>query len=426
MKSSFVTKGLTLLAFLAVVAYFGSSVFQYFIDPLTTTVAYRFHSEEAITVSGYLIREEVALDGVDSQLVYPTREEGEKVSRGGRVAVVYHNAQAMEAARETERLQLQLEQLEYAGSVLSGAQVAMKLDDNILEDIRTLRQQVVRGDLEEARSQAGNLRTLVVRRDFAHSATGEEDLENQAAQLRQRINSLSATAANGRTSITTKQSGYFSALVDGYEQVLTPNRLQELTPSKLESVTPSGAGSNVGKVITGEDWYFAASVPASRLEGVEPGDRVALRFISGLDRDLEMTVYLISDEEEGKRVVVLQSDRYLPLTTLLRHQTAQLILQTYDGIRVPKNAVRVAATTIEGEDGTQTEDRFTGVYCRVGMSARLKPVTVLFEGEDYYLVAPDQEILARYPEQGQSTRLLRSGDEVVITARDLYDGKAVG
>ena len=133
----------------------------------------------------------------------------------------------------------------------------------------------------------------------------------------------------------------------------------------------------------------------------------------------------VPDGEGGRAAVVLRSDEYLSLTTLLRHQTAQLIVRTYEGIRVPKNAVRVVEEAGEGEDGTQEVSRRTAVYCRVGRLARQKPVTVLYEGEDYYLVEPDQETLSRYVESAQNIRTLRAGDEGVITAGELYDGKVL-
>ena len=117
MKSNFVTRTISVAVFLLVTFYFGARVLSYFLDPLTTTAAYRYRGEEGATVSGYLIREETVLDNVDSDMVYQPREEGEKISKGGRVAVIYHNAQALEAARQLEDLEAQLYQLEYAGSL---------------------------------------------------------------------------------------------------------------------------------------------------------------------------------------------------------------------------------------------------------------------------------------------------------------------
>ena len=146
---------------------------------------------------------------------------------------------------------------------------------------------------------------------------------------------------------------------------------------------------------------------------------------SGLDREIEMTVERIGDEEGGERLVVLSCDEYLSITTLLRHQNAQVIFHSYTGIRVPTGAVRVVTETIPGSDGEDTEISSTAVYCRMGRLARLKPVEVLYQGEDYYLVQPDEDALSGMAESARESRLLRSGDEVIISASDLYDGKVI-
>ena len=425
MKGNFVTRTISILGLLLVTLYFGVRFFQYFMDPLTTTAAYRFQSEESFLVTGYLIRQETVLPSVDSTMVYLPREEGERVSKGGQVATLYHNAQALEAAMEMEDLTLQLERLEYAASLFSGAQAVRRLDENILSGIYDLRRQMVLGDLTDACLQAASLRTLSIRRDYAYSATGSADLAGQVDGLRQRLNALAATANSGRTFVTAKETGWYSALVDGYETTLTPESLEELTPSALASAAPeSGLSSNVGKLITGETWYFAANLPSAEAETLRAGDRVSVRFANGLERNMEMRVRSISGEEDGQRTLVLESREYLALTTLLRHQTAQVIRRTYEGIRVPKNAVRVETRTVgDGEEAQEVS--FTGVYCRMARLASLKPVRVLYEGEDYYLVAPDEEILDQFYSSVRVSRTLRGGDEVIITARDLYDGKVV-
>ena len=116
---------------------------------------------------------------------------------------------------------------------------------------------------------------------------------------------------------------------------------------------------------------------------------------------------------------MFRGDTYLPQLTLLRKQSAQLVVDSVEGIRVPKDALRIRTTEAEGEDGTITETKTLGVYCVVGMEARFKPVEMLYSGDGFALVR------AAAPEDRESLRL-RSGDEVIISAKDLYDGKVVG
>ena len=68
----------------------------------------------------------------------------------------------------------------------------------------------------------------------------------------------------------------------------------------------------------------------------------------------------------------------------------------------------------------------TCVYCLWGDTARLKPVKVLWQEEEYILVAPDEESLKEFPsEQTRESRRLRAGDQVITAAAELYDGKVV-
>ena len=118
-EKNFVTRAIAIVAFLAVMVYFGVSIAGYLIDPLTTTRAYYYQSDDAVIVSGYVIRdEEVLSDSSSTGLLYITRDEGERVSKGKSVATVYHSQEALDQAERLEELQLQLEQLQYAQSGL--------------------------------------------------------------------------------------------------------------------------------------------------------------------------------------------------------------------------------------------------------------------------------------------------------------------
>jgi len=113
----------------------------------------------------------------------------------------------------------------------------------------------------------------------------------------------------------------------------------------------------------------------------------------------------VSAEENGQAAVVLSCRKYLAQTTLLRHQAADVVLHTYEGLRVPSNALRVSETGV------------TGVYCVDGENASFRPVELLYQGENYALVKP--------AEGASDTRTLRVGDEVIATAGELFDGKVI-
>ena len=117
-------------------------------------------------------------------------------------------------------------------------------------------------------------------------------------------------------------------------------------------------------------------------------------------------------------MVVFEGKTYLSRLTLLRQQSAQVVWDSTEGIRVPKEALRMEKVTVNSEGERVTEEA-TGVYCVVGMEARFKPVEVVYNGSSFLLVR------SAAPEDRENLRL-RPGDEVIITANGLYDGKVVG
>ena len=233
---------------------------------------------------------------------------------------------------------------------------------------------------------------------------------------------------------TAAKAGLFSSLVDGYESVLNPDMARELTPSSYRQIAPAGSTGGVGKIVYGYKWYFVTVMKNEDIRNLEVGDAITLRFQKGLDRDIEMKVDTISASEDGERVVLFVAEKYLNLSTLLRSQNAQVIFKSYSGIRVPRSTVRVEQVPVTDEDGnpvlepdgSERTQPVTCVYSLWGVYARRKPVTVLWQEEEYILVVPDDAYLSSMTSSdAREGRRLRAGDQVITAAADLYDGKVI-
>ena len=387
----------------AVVIYFAVQGYQYFSDPINTTLVYLSVEEETVDVNGYLIRDEETFRS-DAGTLSHSLSEGERVGRNQTMAVAYPDSGALNRVEQLNALQLQLEQLSFSLVSYLDPDAALKLDSSITSDLLSLRRMVASGEYSRAEEEVASLKGAILKRDYT-SASQEEieaaikDTETQISQLE---NSLNGTA------ITAPEGGIYSAACDGYESVLTPELLDELIPSALDGVKPveSDSAANVGKLIYGDTWYYAANITDAQAEQLGGRSSVTLRLAKGLDEDMTMKVVSISRSENGKRTLLLSSDKYIARTTQLRHQMGTLVLRTYEGLRMPSNALRVS------------EDGVTGVYCLLGVRAKFKPVQVVFQGDGYMLVkavADDSE-----------SSMLRRGDQVIVTAAELYDGKVVG
>ena len=410
---------------LGLLAYFGLQGYLYFSDPLTTTLAYTYQVEESVSLSGYVVRQEQVLEDDGGGLLRLRREEGERVSRGGAVASVYADQSSLDRQAEISTLESRVEQLQYAQDAAGSSEVSMKLDAQILQNILEYRRCLTADRMAKAETYGSQLRALVLKRDYTYSEN--EDLSGQIEALQAQIKELKTQAAGSVRTVTAPVSGLYSAVVDGYETVLTPESLSDMTPSQLSAVrADSTVSSGVGKLILGDSWYYAASISAADAEELQEasdalkkaGKSLTLRFAKSVERDLPVTVSRIGPEENGRCVVVFEGKTYLSRLTLLRQQSAQVVWDSTEGIRVPKEALRMEKVTVNSEGQRVTEEA-TGVYCVVGMEARFKPVEVVYNGSSFLLVR------SAAPEDRENLRL-RPGDEVIITANGLYDGKVVG
>ena len=417
-NSSFGTKCLLLAVTLGVLAYFGIQGLQYLGDPLTTTLAYNYQVEEGMDLSGYVVRREQVLADEASGLLRLQRSEGEKVGAGGTVALVYADQASLDRQREIDELSGRIEQLQFAQEASLGSEVSLKLDAQIMRSLLDYRAELAAGRLDNAEEHETELKSLVLKRDYTYSDT--EDLSGQIAELQSQLKELKAQAASSVRAVKAPVSGVYSAVVDGYETVLTPGLLADMTPSQLNAVqTDETLTSQTGKLILGDSWYYAVTMSADQAKALrDSGGTMTLRFAKGVEQDQTVTLYAVGPEEQGRVVVTFRGEYNMAQVTLLRRQSAQLIWRTVAGIRVPNEALRAANTKVD-QEGNRTTVESLGVYCVVGMEARFKPVEVLYSGDGFVLVrstaASDQESLR-----------LRPGDEIIISAKDLYDGKVVG
>lgn len=400
-KTSPLMKILPIAVLAAVLFYFAVQLYNYLSDPVSTTLVTEGQAEDTIALNGWLLRDEEVLPA-QSGTLSRERQEGDRVGVGQVLATVYADDGALQTVSQIETLELQLQQLQFALTSYLDPDAALKLDTSITGDILTLRQTLTGGDYTAADSDIAQLKAAVLKRD--HPYTSQEEIETEIKAVEGQISSLKASLS-GAATVTAKAAGTYSAVCDGYETVLTTAFLEDVTPGKLARLQPTGTESSMGKLIYGDTWYYVVSLPEEQAAQLKALGTVTLRFAKGFDQNLRMQVTDVSAAENGQAAVTLSCRKYLAQTTLLRHQAADVILRTYEGLRVPSNALRVS------------EEGVTGVYCLDGVTAAFRPVTVLYQGQGYALVRP--------ADGAADTRMLRAGDEVIASAGALHDGKVI-
>ena len=409
---------LVMVIFAAVLCiYFGAYVFDTFNDPYTTTFTYEYTHSESAQANGVLIRQEQVLQA-EAGIVELQCGEGEKLGVGQTAAYVYRDAQAQQDSARLEALESEIAVLESVLTMGAGVDSAAQMDEQVLACVVDLRSAAAAQDFTEMDELVRDVKSHVIQRGVTYSeGVTVADLKNRLSQLRSDYKSQSSAFSGTYSRVKAKASGTFSALVDGLEDVLTPKSAMELTPSALDSILKAGAGhlDAVGKLITSNRWYFAANLPEEVAETLKVGGSALLRFSGDFRQDVPMRVERLSGAEDGQVCAVFSTDRYLGQTTLLRFQSAELIFNSYAGLRIPKQALHMEKyTTTDEQTGQTTEHQMLGVYVLMAGRAEFKQVKVVTESQDFYVVNAVDATAAD---------TLRAGDEVIVRAVGLYDGK---
>lgn len=384
----------------AITAYFGYNVVSSLYAPLMTTTVTQYEAGAGCYATGFVVRqEELIYSDYDTTVI--TCSEGLHVSASDVVAVGYLSEDAKTRQARIDELSSQIEQLEYAWNAATSAADQAALDAQIETSLEQFVRYLSRRDMNSLDALSSELKGSVLRRMSGES--NSQSMRDKIDAFRAELDTLRQQAASDTSQIHAGAAGTFSTLVDGYEYVLTPSILDTISVQEFDVLEPDEPDETaIGKLCTGMRWYFACSLPAAELRDVHEGDRVTLTFARDYYQPVSMRVYRVGSNEGGYRMLVLSSDTALQNVTMLRKQSADVVFATYNGLRVPKDAVRV-------------ENGQTGVYVLEGTMAKWKAITILHDTGESYIVEMDKT----------STGNLWPGDELIINAKNLYNGKVV-
>jgi len=408
----------------AILLYFFGAAWRSLHDPYPTTQIYEYTVDDTIEATGYLARTEQVIAG-GAGVVRLLPAEGEKVRAGAVLAALYDDQASVERSERLEELTAEVEQMEQA-QIEAGAQI--QSDDPAGETVDALvelRAGVAAGDFTHLEAETAQFKGAVIRQALRYG--DPTDLTAALDAARAEIAALRAQTAQSTGSVTAPVSGVFSGQVDGYETILLPELLSTLSPSTIDALpglAEAVPATAVGKLITSSKWYFVCVLTQDQARRLTEGSTITARFSRDWSGEVDMTVERLGAPENGRCAVVLSSTRYLSQVTLLRRQSVELVFSTKTGLRVPAKAVRVETDTVKDKQtGAESQVQVTCVYVQTGVKADRKPVEILSQGEDYYLVAP---LISDKATQDEEKKALRAGDAVIVASEPIWDGKIVG
>lgn len=417
-ESTLVNKVIIGVICAAVIVYFGVYLALGFRDDLVTTTAYTYSVDVGTPASALLVRDEQVIS-TTGQYVDILLEEGEKVSKGGQIALIHASQDSLNTRQTIQSLEAEIQQLQYALSTGTQATNSSKLDQEVISSMVAVRTLAASGDLSTLEDTALHLRTMVFQRDYSY---GNTEAATQIKQLisdkQKQLDSLNASLNQVSQTITSPASGCFSGEVDGFESLITPTMLSSLTITQLTNLLHQDTVDHqpaLGKVITNNTWYLAALIDQPTVEGLAEGKTYKISFTDDYYGLISMKLERLV-EENNQTMAIFSTNTHLSDTTLLRQQTVDIIAQQVEGIRIPRRALRVNTQTVTDKDGNESQVNSYGVYTVVGTQAEWQEVKVVYSDDTFYLVQPVDET---------ASSRLRAGDQVILNTNHITDGMVV-
>ncbi|MBR6771850.1 MAG: hypothetical protein IKM29_00500 [Clostridia bacterium] len=384
---------------LGYMAYLAADVNRSTIQTLNVRMA---TADEGFSVEAMIFSDEALVLKGRGQSCLVFADNGEKIGGGEDFAVCFSSDSAKEKYVRLENLRMTLDIVNGAKATKTDSAALKRLNSEISDIARTFSSSSGQGGLISEYGEKEMVSALLSRQLCLGNANGINVL---CDSLEAEISALEKETENGQL-LSAEKSGYFSAVADGWEQVVSIDRLLEFSFEEYEEAMNVGALSIdtdrvVGKMIYGYTWYLCTVTDSETAGYINPGKEIKVK-IAGEERD--MSVLRKEYSPDGEKVFITMECR-VPLSDISveRDQTVTIIGQSFEGFRVPAEAVRI-------------EDGVTGVYVLEGAQAIFKPAEILYNGDGYYLVSGSETDRNR----------LFTNDAVIIGGKGLFDGKVIG
>ena len=418
---------LTVLVIIYVVYVVGRAGFT----QVRTETAEQMTVYNSISSKGYIVRDETLIKYNGGGVITYAVSDGEKVSKGETVATAFASSEAANVNNEINRLNERLKSLEMLKqSDDTIAETPDALDRHIESDLYKVN--IALSDVNIAGAQGG-IDNVLYNINQRQLVTGKlTGLDEKINEIKTEINKLKQSSAESQKGnpVSSSATGYFVSSTDGYENFFTTDKLDDIMPQDLEDdkIEAKKTDSNViGKTINGVYWYIACRVSADDAFKIKNAYSLSIDIPMVSNDKIPVELYSINQKSKTEEGAVILRGSYMNEEMAnFRSEDVSIIIDTYNGIYVPKNAVHdgIVERTTEDSNGKEKTEKATvsGVYVRIGTELEFKQIVPLYSGEDFIiskLNPTDEELYS------DDVGALQLYDEIVVEGANLYDGKII-
>lgn len=399
----------------AALGYLGYHFVESFSSDIETEYATLITENDVVSLDAYILRTEsivYASTSTSTHSVGYVVPDGTKVHGGQTVASVYAGSGDDEAILEIDqRIDLLEASALTDGMTSSDTNV---LDTRIQDYYFSIKQATSLGDFTNLSKRRDSMLTLINKRALITGAA--DSYADRIESLTAEINLLSASQESVTETVAAPSAGYFYSTEDGYEAMFSAKKADRLTLDEFDRMTASKpavySDRAVGKLSTDFDWYIVTETTRDSLRYFQKNRSYTVNFPFNDDTAFEMELTNIVSEVGNDRVLLIFRGSRIPQDfSFRRMQPVELVRSSYTGYKVPISSVRLV-------------DGIPGVFILVGNTVEFRRIEILLEMDGYYIVSSEKALSDA--ETNESTvKPLSLYDQIIISGKNLYDGKLI-
>lgn len=372
--NSYTVKILIFFLSVFILVTISSQVYFAFQDNYEAETAVLYTASEKASFKGVYIRNETVIEYDGTGVIGYAESDGSKVAKDSVIASIYNSECEITIEQTIEKYRRELKLLQKAQNK-GTVQVAQPefLSQQINQKYSNIAAAIEKEDYETVEAERSELLTLMNIMKLV--VKKETDYNSRIEFLETQIESLESQLGSPAKTLRVDKEGYFVSYVDGYEDSINFDTIDSLTSAKIDEIkdekTTADNSNKIGKLIDGYKWKMAGVINNAQRH-FTVGAKAKLKIESSPNVVEVIVDEIINTADPEKSIIVVSCDKLTYEYVQHRCERAELILNEYTGIKVPRSAIRF----LNGEKG---------VYVQIGPQVLFKKINVIFEGDDYVL-----------------------------------------
>ena len=385
-------------------------------DVDTATISFTTQ-EQATEYDAYIFRGESLLytSPGDVGNINFLKEDGTKVSVGEEVCQVYAGNASSESGIALAEIERKLELLRNSNLDENVNYSDTQLIDTAINNAYyTLLTRMADGAAGYAMAKSDDLISSMNQRQIITKHV--ENFDAQIQSLEAQRTAMITGSGTVAESVYSDCAGYYYSDIDGFEEIFSSEKISNLTLDEYDSLVSSAAdislqknrqgGTNCGKIVTEYNWYIGVRITTEESRSYTEGYTYNVIFPYNSDIRISMILdRMILQADDDRVVLVFRTNTIPEHFSFLRRQTVQIVIETWEGYKVPLSAVRIV-------DGVQ------GVYILEGYIVEFRRIEPLCEIDGYFICRENNGT-------EEDADMLELYDHIIINGKNLYSGKII-